>query len=108
MWRERRVPVTEAPATVTRWRAPLVALALALLGAALGLSQIANAAYVESTWAPIALGVLALTLALAVGVARPLPLTALGPLLGLWVWSYVSAGWSDSSEAAHTAAARWL
>src|SRR3954452_24604723 len=93
---------------MTRWRVPLTAAALALVGAALGVSQVVNAAYAEATWALIALAALALALALAVGVPRPLPLTALGPLLGLWVWSYVSAGWSDSSEAAHTAAARWL
>src|SRR3954452_505380 len=93
---------------MTRWRVPLTAPALALVGATLGVSQVVNAAYAEATWALIALAALALALALAVGVPRPLPLVTLLPLLGLWVWSYLSAGWSDSSEAAHTAAARWL
>src|SRR3954451_3209853 len=93
---------------MTRWRVPLTAAALALVGAALGVSQVVNAAYAEATWALIALAALALALALAVGVPRPLPLVTLLPLLGLWLWSYLSAGWSDSSEAAHTAAARWL
>jgi O-antigen ligase len=105
---ERRVPLTEGFASITRWRRPVTALWLALLGAALGFSQMVNAAYAEATWSVIALGALALALALVVGVPRPLPLAALLPLLGLWVWSYLSAGWSDSAEAAHTAAARWL
>src|SRR3954452_1051865 len=93
---------------MTRWRVPLTAPALALVGAALGVSQVVNAAYAEATWALIALATLALALALAIGVPRPLPLATLLPLLGLWVWSYLSAGWGDSGEAAHTAAARWL
>ena len=97
-----------ASSTMTRWRLPFTALGLALLGAALGVSQVVHAAYAEATWTLVALAAVALALALAVGVPRPLPLAALLPLLGLWVWSYLSAGWSDSGEAAHTAAARWL
>ncbi len=81
---------------------------LGLLGAALGVSQVVHGAYDESTWAPIALGALGLVLALAIGVPRRLPIAALAPLLGLWLWSLVSASWSDSSDAAHLAAARWL
>jgi O-Antigen ligase len=83
-------------------------LGLALLGAALGASQLVHAAYDEATWAPIALGALGLVLALAVGVPRRLPIAALAPLLGLWLWSLVSSSWSESSDAAHLAAARWL
>ena len=32
----------------------------------------------------------------------------LAPVLGLWLWSLASAGWSDSTDAAHIAADRWL
>ena len=32
----------------------------------------------------------------------------LAPLLGLWLWSLLSAGWGDSTDAAHVAADRWL
>ncbi|MGI8428065.1 MAG: tetratricopeptide repeat protein [Solirubrobacteraceae bacterium] len=86
-------------------------LALASLGAALGVSQIIGGAYDEATWAPIALGALALVLALALGVPRRPPLAAVIPLLaliGLWLWSLVSTSWSESSDAAHIAADRWL
>ena len=83
-------------------------LGLALLGAALGASQLVHSAYDEATWAPIALGALGLVLAIAVGVPRRLPIAAVAPLLGLWLWSLVSSGWSESSDAAHLAAARWL
>jgi O-Antigen ligase len=83
-------------------------VALALLGAVFGLSQLIHGAYDESTWAPIALGALGLMLALAIGLPRRLPIAAVGSLLGLWLWSLLSAGWSDSSDAAHLAAARWL
>ena len=91
-------------------RRPLSAdIALALLGAALGASQLIHGAYDESTWAPIALGALALVLALAVGAPRRRPaLVLLVPLLGLWLWSLTSSGWSDSTDASHTAADRWL
>lgn len=82
---------------------------MALLGAALGVSQLTHGAYDESTWAPIALGALALVLALAVGAPRRCPaLVLLVPLLGLWLWALTSSGWSDSTDASHTAADRWL
>jgi O-antigen ligase len=79
-----------------------------MLGGALGTSQIINGAYDETVWAPIALGTLAIGLALAIGVRRPPPLAALMPLLGLWLWSLISSGWSDSTDASHIAADRWL
>jgi O-Antigen ligase len=90
------------------WGALIAGLGLALLGAALGVSQIIHGVYDEATWAPIALGGLALVLALTVGVPRRPPVAALAPLLGLWLWSLVSSNWSDSSDAAHIAADRWL
>ena len=36
------------------------------------------------------------------------PMALLAPLLGLWLWSLLSAGWGDSTDAAHIAADRWL
>jgi O-antigen ligase/polysaccharide polymerase Wzy-like membrane protein len=83
-------------------------IGLALLGAALGVSEVVHGAYDESTWAPIALGALALALALVVAVPRRPPLAALIPLLGLWVWSLVSLAWGESNDNAHIAADRWL
>ena len=100
-------PAPAAPAWLPG-AALIAGLGLALLGAALGVSQVIHGAYDEATWAPIALGALALVLALAVGVPRRLPVAALAPLLGLWLWSLLSSGWSDSSDAAHLAADRWL
>jgi len=102
------VAVLKGASSTTRSALLLSALGLALLGVALGLSQIVRAAYDEAMFAPLALGGLALALALATGVPRRLPLAGLLPLLGLWAWSYLSAAWSDSGESAHTAAARWL
>jgi hypothetical protein len=93
---------------VSRPRRPDARLGLALIGAALGVSQTINGAYNESTWAPIALGALALGLALSIGLPRRPPLAALLPLLGLSLWSLISSGWSDSSDASHIAADRWL
>jgi hypothetical protein len=90
------------------WRVRIAWVGLALVGAALGVSQIVHGAYDESTWAPIALGALALVLALAIGVPRRPPLTVLVPVLGLWLWSLISSGWSDSVDNSHIAADRWL
>jgi hypothetical protein len=92
-----------------RWPGRLDArFGLALVGALLGLSQTVSGVYSESTWAPIALGALALALALAVGLPRRQPLAALLPLLCLSGWSWISSGWSDSSDASHIAGDRWL
>jgi O-Antigen ligase len=81
---------------------------LALIGGLFGLSQFIHGGYDEATWSPIALGTLALALALTVAAPRRQPLAALLPLIGLWLWSLLSAGWSDSTDAAHTSAALWL
>ncbi len=90
------------------WGDRIAAIGLAALGAALGASQLVHGAYNEITWAPIALGALALALALAVAARRAPLLPLLVPVLGLWLWSLVSSAWSDSSDAAHVAANRWL
>ena len=93
------------------WDGRAVEFGLGAIGAALGASQVIHGAYNESTWAPIALGALALVLALTIGVPRRpsrAVLIALASLLGLWLWSLISSGWSGSSDAAHVAANRWL
>jgi O-Antigen ligase len=104
-------PGREAGEHLTRsavWRDRIAAIGLGALGAALGVSQTVHGAYNETTWAPIALGALGLALALAIAAPRPPPLALLAPVLGLWLWSLVSTGWSDSTDAAHAAANRWL
>lgn len=88
-----------------------VEFALGAIGAVLGVSQVINGAYSETTWAPIALGALALALALMIGARhRPSPtaLVALAALVGLWLWSLASSSWGESADAAHIAANRWL
>jgi hypothetical protein len=81
---------------------------LGLLGGALGVSQLVYGAYNESTWAPIALGALAVAVALAIGFPRRPPLALLVPLLALWLWSLISSGWSESADNSVIAADRWL
>lgn len=79
------------------------------IGAAFGLSQLVSGVYNEVAWSMIALGALGVALALSVsGLRSRPPLALLLPLLGLWVWSLISSGWSDSTDASHTAADRWL
>jgi O-Antigen ligase len=102
------VSTGSGPSGIARWGTFIAGLGVALLGAAFGVSQTIHGAYDESTWGPIALGALALGLALTVGAPRRLPLAALVPLVGLWLWSLVSTGWSDSTDAAQLAANRWL
>lgn len=96
---------------VTGPRGPVTKIAtggLFLVGAAFGASQLVHGAYSEITWSAIALGTLALVLALAVGAPRRPSLALVAPLLGLWLWSLLSSGWSESTDASHTAANRWL
>ena len=96
------------PARSTIWSDRIAAAGLATLGAALGASQLLQGVYNETAWAPIALGALGLLVALAVASPRLPPMALLAPVLGLWLWSLASAGWSDSTDAAHIAADRWL
>ena len=97
-----------APARSTIWSDRIAAAGLATLGAALGASQLLQGVYNETAWAPIALGALGLVVALTVAAPRLPPMALLAPVLGLWLWSLVSAGWGDSTDAAHIAADRWL
>ncbi|HEY2657555.1 MAG TPA: O-antigen ligase family protein, partial [Solirubrobacteraceae bacterium] len=46
--------------------------------------------------------------ALVVAAPRVPPVGLLAPILGLWLWSLISSAWSDSTDAAHIAANRWL
>jgi hypothetical protein len=100
---------SDAPlARSTIWSDRIAAAGLATLGAALGASQLLQGVYNETAWAPIALGALGLVVALAVAAPRLPPMALLAPVLGLWLWSLASAVWSDSTDAAHIAANRWL
>ncbi|HEY2201766.1 MAG TPA: hypothetical protein VGH56_07755, partial [Solirubrobacteraceae bacterium] len=92
----------------TIWSDRIAAAGLATLGVALGLSQLVHGVYDETAWAPIALGALGLVVALVVAAPRRPPVMLLGPVAGLWLWSLISSQWSDSTDAAHIAANRWL
>ena len=96
------------PPRSTVWSDRIAAAGLATLGVALGASQLLDGVYNETAWAPIALSALALLVAFAVAAPRLPPMSLLAPVLGLWLWSLVSAGWDDSTDAAHVAADRWL
>ena len=85
----------------------LAVVCFGALGGALGFSQFIRGAYDESAWSPIALGILVVLLALAVGVPRRPPLAGV-PLLGLAIWSLVSSAWGGSTDAAWIAGNRWL
>src|SRR6478735_1564634 len=107
----RDSPPTAATDNVMRsmmWGDRIATVGLATLGLALGVSQVVHGAYNEITWAPIALGALGLIVALVVAAHRPPPLALLVPVGGLWLWSLISSAWSDSTDAAHAAANRWL
>ena len=97
-----------APARSTIWSDRIAAAGLAALGGALGASQLLQGVYNETAWAPIALGALGLVVALAVAGPRLPPMALLAPVVGLWLWSLLSAGWGDSTDAARIAADRWL
>src|SRR5215472_16944226 len=59
------------------WRNRIALGGVALLGSALGVSQVVHGIYDETVWAPIALGALGLVVALAVTAPRPPPLPLL-------------------------------
>lgn len=83
---------------------------LAVIGLAFGASVFAEGFYDLTVWGPIALGLLALLLALAVGAPARLQgpaATALGALVFIWLWSWISASWAESDEQSHIATARW-
>jgi len=87
---------------------PKTVLALVVIGAALGISEIIHGAYDASVWEPIAVGALALVVALTTGDPRRLLSVILFWLIGLWIWSLISSTWSDSSDNSYLAGDRWL
>jgi tetratricopeptide (TPR) repeat protein len=94
-------------AQVGRW----VAIALLVLfGLGSGISAIADGFYDLTVWGPITVGVAAVALAAAAASsARPrvIPLLAVAGLTGLWLWSWLSTTWAESSDQALVAAGRW-
>ena len=83
---------------------------LAILGAGSGVSVLLGGYYDVTVWGPIALGVLALALALVVtGAGRPrlLPALAVGSLAFLWLFSWLSSTWAESPDQALNYAGRW-
>jgi tetratricopeptide (TPR) repeat protein len=88
-----------------------VAIALlAVLGFGSGVSAIADGFYDLTVWGPITIAVAAVALAAAaVTAAKPrlMPLLAVAGLTGLWLWSWLSAGWAESSDQALMGAGRW-
>ena len=85
-------------------------IVLAAIGLGLGLSAFAFGFYDLSVWAPLALGVLAAVVALALAGER-LPAgpgrVALGGLVAVWLWSLASRGWAEAAGDALTEADRW-
>lgn len=103
-------PAEAAPRGAFRARVARIApeTGLFALGIALGLSQLVGGVYNETAWGPIALGALGICVALAVAAPRRPPLVLLLPVLGLWLWSLISSGWSESTDNSILAANRWL
>lgn len=86
--------------------------ALLLVGFALccSLSPLFFGYYDLSVWGPIALVIFAVALALAYSQPATLGLPAvlaLGGLVFLWVWSYISQSWAEAGDAALIEANRW-
>jgi len=109
----------EAPRSETGSPAPgrprtptaVEAFAILFITVACGLSPALFGFYRIGVWGPIALGMLAILLALV--IARPAVPTrrawvALSGLGGLWLWSLMSTGWAESADLALTGANRWL
>jgi hypothetical protein len=86
------------------------AVLLAILGAGSGVSVLLGGFYDLTVWGPIAVGVLALALALVVtgaGPPRLVPAVAVGSLAFLWLFSWLSSIWAESSDQALNYAGRW-
>ena len=84
---------------------------IAFIAVSCGLSPFLYGFYDVSVWGPIALGLLAALLGLAIArpaVPRRTALIAAGALAGLWLWALLSIGWAESADQALTEANRWL
>ena len=76
---------------------------LAILGLGSGISAIADGFYDLTVWGPITVAMLALALAAAAvapGRPRLVPALAVGGLVALWAWSWLSASWAESADQA--------
>jgi O-Antigen ligase len=83
---------------------------LVILGLGSGVSALADGFYDLTIWGPICVALLALVLALAVttgGPPRLLPALAVGGLVSVWLWSWLSTGWAESADEALVTAGRW-
>lgn len=88
----------------------LAPVLLAVVGLGFGASVFAEGFYDITVWGPIGIGLLAVLLAVVVAApARPRgpAATALGALVFLWLWSWLSVSWAESDEQAHVVTARW-
>jgi len=84
---------------------------LAPAGLAFGTSAFFFGYYGTTVWEPIALGSLALLLALLLArpvVPRGASAWAVAALIGLWLWSLLSSSWAEAGDQAVTYANRWL
>ena len=83
---------------------------LALIGLGAGVSALADGFYDLTVWGPITVGMAALAVGAAAATAakpRLMPLLAVAGLTGLWLWSWLSASWAESTDQALVAAGRW-
>jgi tetratricopeptide (TPR) repeat protein len=83
---------------------------LALFGLGSGVSAIADGFYDLTVWGFITIGVAAVAVAAAATTSakpRLMPMLAVGGLTGLWLWSWLSSTWGESTDQALLAAGRW-
>jgi len=86
------------------------AVLLAVIGLGCGASALAEGFYDLTAWGPIAVGVFALLTGLVLGApARPrgAAAIALGALVFLFAWSWLSTAWAESNDQAMGMAGRW-
>lgn len=82
-----------------------------LLAAACGLTPALGGLYRLTFWGPVALGLLALLLALVVAQPATLRRSATCAVIGLgalWSWSLLSTSWAESADRSTLEASRWL
>ena len=76
---------------------------LAVVGAGAGASALVEGYYDTTTWGLVAVGVFAVLLGLVVGTpARPKgpAAVALGAIVVLWLWAWLSTSWAESNDQA--------
>jgi hypothetical protein len=100
--RTREVPARAAGAVAV--------VLLVALGLGSGVSAAADGYYDLTVWGPICVAMSALVVALAVaapGRPRLVPALAVGGLVALWLWSWLSTGWAESADEALVTAGRY-